>query len=130
MEMLAFALALATAFPFEIGEVLVPAYLDAGTGSLIFQVLVASLVSAGVVFGGAIVYLRSFFSRVVLRRPSSSVVVRRSPSESVGVRRSPSESSASEGRRSSDEATLDSPSEHVADDRQATPKSDGHHKAA
>ena len=120
MEMLAFALALATAFPFEIGDVLVPAYLDAGTGSLIFQVLVASLVSAGVVFGGAIVYLRSFFSRVVLRRPSSS----------VGVRRSPSESSASEGRRSSDEATLDSPSEHVADDRQATPKSDGHHKAA
>ena len=69
MEMLAFALALATAFPFEIGDVLVPAHLDAGTGSLIFQVLVASLVSAGVVFGGAIVYLRSFFSRVVRRSP-------------------------------------------------------------
>ena len=43
-------------------------YLDAGTGSLIFQVLVASLVSAGVVFGGVMTQLRSFFSRVVLRR--------------------------------------------------------------
>lgn len=43
-------------------------YLDAGTGSLIFQVLVASLVSAGVIFGGVMTQLRSFFSRVVLRR--------------------------------------------------------------
>lgn len=43
-------------------------YLDAGTGSLIFQVLVASLVSAGVVFGGLMTQLRSFFSRVILRR--------------------------------------------------------------
>lgn len=50
-------------------------YLDAGTGSLIFQVLVASLVSAGVVFGGVMTQLRSFFSRVVRRRrpePSAS----------------------------------------------------------
>lgn len=110
MEMLTFALALAAAFSFEIGGVLVPAYLDAGTGSLIFQVLVASLVSAGVVFGGAIVHLRRFFSRVVLRRPS--------------------ESSPTEGRPSPNAATIDSPGEHVADNRQATPESDGHRKAA
>lgn len=48
-------------------------YLDAGTGSLVFQVLVASLVSAGVVFGGVMTQLRSFFSRVVLcHRPEQS----------------------------------------------------------
>lgn len=51
-----------------ISSLLVPAYLDAGTGSLIFQVLVASLVSAGVVFGGWMAQLRSFVSRVILRR--------------------------------------------------------------
>ena len=45
-------------------------YLDAGTGSLIFQVLVASLVSVGVIFGGVMTQLRSFFSRFVLRRRS------------------------------------------------------------
>lgn len=48
--------------------VFVLGYLDAGTGSLIFQVLVASLVSAGVVFGGLMTQLRSFVSRVILRR--------------------------------------------------------------
>ncbi len=49
-------------------------YLDAGTGSLIFQILAASLVSAGVVFGGVMTQLRSFFSRVVLRRRSEQPV--------------------------------------------------------
>ena len=49
-------------------DLFVLGYLDAGTGSLIFQVLIASLVSAGVVFGGVMTQLRSFFARVVLRR--------------------------------------------------------------
>ena len=110
MEMLTFALALAAAFPIEIGDVLVPAYLDAGTGSLVFQVLVASLVSAGVVFGGVMSQLRSFFSRVVLRRPS--------------------ESSATEAPPSSGEATIDSRGEQVADDRHTTWESDGQRKSA
>ena len=52
--------ALTLAVPFEIRDMLVPAYLDGGTGSLIFQILVASLVSAGVVFGGVMTQLRSF----------------------------------------------------------------------
>lgn len=55
--------ALTLAVPFEIRDMLVPAYLDGGTGSLIFQVLVASLVSGGVVFGNVMSRLRRFFTR-------------------------------------------------------------------
>lgn len=69
----------------ELGDFLVLGYLDAGTGSLIFQVLVASLVSAGVVFGGVMTQLRSFVSRVVLRRRPelSTSEPPHSPEESV-----------------------------------------------
>jgi len=49
------------------------AYLDAGMGSLIFQVVAAGLVSAAVVFGGLIAQLRVFVSRVILRRPPAPV---------------------------------------------------------
>lgn len=63
-----FALGFAANLSLQLGDTIVLGYLDAGTGSLIFQVLVASLVSAGVVFGGVMTQLRSFFSRVVLRR--------------------------------------------------------------
>jgi hypothetical protein len=72
MEIASLTIAVAAALPFEFGDILVPAYLDAGTGSLIFQVLVASLVSAGVVFGGVMTQLRNFFTRVVLRRAPDS----------------------------------------------------------
>ena len=64
-----FALGFAANLCPQWGDLFVLGYLDAGTGSLIFQVLVASLVSAGVVFGGVKTQLRSFFSRIVLRRP-------------------------------------------------------------
>ncbi len=60
-------------------------YLDAGTGSLIFQVLVASLVSAGVVFGGVMTQLRSFFARVVLRRRSEPSASEALPSSEKSV---------------------------------------------
>lgn len=54
-------------------DLFVLGYLDAGTGSLMFQVLVASLVSAGVIFGGVMTQLRSVFSRFALqRRPELS----------------------------------------------------------
>ena len=68
MDTARFVLGFAPNLGLDLGDLLVLGYLDAGTGSLIFQVLVASLVSAGVVFGGLMTQLRGFFSRVVLRR--------------------------------------------------------------
>ncbi len=88
-------------------------YLDAGTGSLIFQILVASLVSAGVVFGGAMTQLRSFFSRVILRR--------RPEEQSVGE--SPLSSDQGESPLSSDQPVIVL---HV----EKTPESVTHRKAA
>ena len=67
MQLLNALLAFAPSF---VGDGGVLAYLDPGTGSLIFQVFVASLVSAAVVFGRVVSHLHSFFSRIVLRRPS------------------------------------------------------------
>ena len=68
MDLNLLGLDFAAKFHLELGEILVLGYLDAGTGSLIFQVLVASLVSAGVVFSGVMQQLNSIFSRFVLRR--------------------------------------------------------------
>ena len=98
-----FALGFAASLGPRLGDLLVLGYLDAGTGSLIFQVIVAGLVSAGVVFGGVKTQLRSFFSRVLGRRPIQ-ISGSESPHSSDGVI----------GRLSADES----------------PESDQHRKAA
>lgn len=99
----------------ELGDFLVLSYLDPGTGSLIFQVLVASLVSAGVVFGGVMSQLRSFFSRVVRRRRSEF-----------------SESGAplSFDDTTPDVSAVNSHGEQPADDGLRTLEADRHRKAA
>lgn len=110
MEMNPLAFVLAFVAPFKIRDMFVPAYLDAGTGSLIFQVLVASLVSAGVVFGGVMSRLRSFFSRVVLRREPDAAAVESQPSAT--------------------QPAIDAPPEQHADGRLESWKPDGQRKAA
>ncbi len=73
MEMNLVELGFATNLHLEWGEFLVLGYLDAGTGSLIFQILVASLVSAGVILGSVLTQVRGFFARVVTSTESSVV---------------------------------------------------------
>ncbi|MBC7815358.1 MAG: hypothetical protein IAG10_00500 [Planctomycetaceae bacterium] len=110
MDINLFGLDFAANLHLELGDFLVLGYLDAGTGSLIFQVLVAGLVSAGVVFSGLMTQLRAIFSRVVLgRRP---------------------ELSASEPPQSSGESVVPFPSEQPADGGRQASESDRHRKAA
>ena len=56
----------------RIGDAFVLGYLDAGTGSLVLQVVAASLVSACVVFGGIWTQVRRFVSVVLFRRLSET----------------------------------------------------------
>ena len=94
---------------------LIMGYLDAGTGSLIFQVLVASLVSAGVVFGGVMSQMRGFFSRVVWRRRPEF---------------SESEAPLSFDDTTSNVSAVKSHGEQPADDGMRTLEADRHRKAA